>query len=195
MNTPTAPEHVPRRLVTDFDYQNIPGHEEDVHLAWSRVHAFPDIFWTPRHGGHWVATRAEDIDVMQVDHRRFSLRSITIPPTPGDHVRLAPLEYDPPEHTPLRAVLSPAFGPKPMQMLEGDVRVLTRQLLDKMVPAGSCEFITDFAKVLPIVTFLRLVDPATKALYGTLDHRASRAARPGFVQPDRERPHCRPATR
>ena len=56
------PDHVPPELVADFDLFDIPGGEDDVQLA---MRAFqqkgPDIFWTPRNGGHWVVTRAEDI--------------------------------------------------------------------------------------------------------------------------------------
>ena len=76
----TRPRHVPEELVVDFDYREPPGHTIDVHLAWKRLHDGPDIVWTPRHGGHWIATRADDIDVMQMDHARFSYRYITIPP-------------------------------------------------------------------------------------------------------------------
>ena len=153
----TVPSHVPPQLVFDFDFMSPPGHHEDVHLAWKRgVQGAPDIFWTPRNGGHWVAVRAEDIDVMHRDHERFSHRSVTIPREPN--VRLAPLEYDPPEHTPLRAILSPSFGPKPMQALQESLRALCRELIDGFYARGECEFVGDFAKRLPIVVFLRLVD-------------------------------------
>ena len=152
-----VPSHVPPALVFDFDFMDPPGHREDVHLAWKRaVEGAPDIFWTPRYGGHWVAIRAEDIDLMQRDHERFSYQSVTIPRQP--HVRLAPLEYDPPEHTALRAILSPSFGPKPMQVLQSSVRELCRELIDGLYARGECEFVDEFAKRLPIVVFLRLVD-------------------------------------
>jgi cytochrome P450 len=153
----SRPAHVPPDLVVDFDYREPPGHTKDVHLAWKRLHDGPDIVWTPRHGGHWIATRADDIDVMQTDHTRFSYRFVTVPPLPGAP-QLAPLEYDPPEHTPYRQLLSPAFGPAVMQKLEGDLRRLTRELLDQIVPRGRCEFFDEFAKRLPVITFLRLVD-------------------------------------
>jgi cytochrome P450 len=150
------PPHVPESLVVDFDYRQPQGHDTDVQLAWKRLHEGPDIVWTPRHGGHWIATRADDIDVMQIDHPRFSYRFMSIPAMP-EQPQLAPLEYDPPEHGPFRAVISPAFGPKQMQQLEGDLRRLTTELLDQIVPQGECEFVDTFAKRLPIVTFLRLV--------------------------------------
>ena len=153
----TRPAHVPAGLVVDFDYREPPGHTRDVHLAWKVLHDGPDIVWSPRYGGYWIATRADDIDVMQKDHTRFSYRFITVPPL-AEAPQLAPLEYDPPEHTPLRAVLNPAFGPVAMQKLERDLRVLTRELLDGIVPRGSCEYFDEFAKRLPVITFLRLVD-------------------------------------
>jgi cytochrome P450 len=151
------PAHVPHELVLDFDFMNLPGHLDDVHVAWKRaVEKAPDIFWTPHNGGHWVAIRADDIEVMQRDHEHFSHEAITIPRAKS--ARLAPLEYDPPEHTPLRAILSPAFGPKPMQALQPDLRALCIELIDGFYARGECEFVLDFAKRLPIVVFLRLVD-------------------------------------
>ena len=151
------PAHVPAHLVVDFDYRSFPGHDSDVHLAWKKLHDGPDIFWSPRHGGYWVATRAADIDVMQTDHERFSHQHITVPPNVG-FPPLAPLEFDPPAHGPLRALISPAFGPRPMQEIEADLRKLSRELLDRIVPRGECEFVDAYSKRLPIVTFLRLVN-------------------------------------
>ena len=153
----SRPAHVPPELVVDFDYREPPGHTSDVHLAWKKLHDGPDIVWTPRHGGHWIATRADDIDVMQTDHTRFSYRFVTVPPL-REAPQLAPLEYDPPEHTPYRQLLSPAFGPAVMQQLEGDLRRLALELLEQIVPRGRCEFFDDFAKRLPVITFLRLVN-------------------------------------
>jgi cytochrome P450 len=128
-----------------------------VHLAWKKLHEGPDIFWTPRYGGHWVATRADDIDVMQTDHQQFSYRHIIIPPL-KEFPPLAPLELDPPEHGPSRAVLSPSFGPKAMRAIEPDLRKLSTELLDRIAPQGECDFVEAYAKRLPIITFLRLVD-------------------------------------
>lgn len=151
------PDHVPPELVRDFDYREFPGHDSDVHMAWKTLHDGPDLFWSPRHGGYWVATRADDIDAMQADHGRFSYRHVTVPPQ-AEFPPLAPLEYDPPSHGPLRSVLSPAFGPKPVQSLEADLRRLSLELLERFESLGHCDFVDAYAKRLPIVTFLRLVD-------------------------------------
>ncbi|QJQ01453.1 cytochrome P450 [Herbaspirillum rubrisubalbicans] len=153
----TIPQHVPPHVVIDFDKDAPEGFEDDVHLAWAKLHDGPDIVWTPRHGGYWIATRAEDIDVMQMDHARFSHAVVSVPKRP-DHVPLVPLELDPPEHTPFRALLSPAFGPKPVHELEADVRALTNSLIDGFIERGECEFVDEFAKRLPIAIFLQLVN-------------------------------------
>ncbi|HSV45800.1 MAG TPA: cytochrome P450, partial [Ramlibacter sp.] len=55
----SIPAHVPASLVHDFDLYNVPVDDGDYHAALKRLHeaGVPDIFWTPRNGGHWVATR------------------------------------------------------------------------------------------------------------------------------------------
>lgn len=153
------PAHVAPERVVDFDYLAPQGHERDVHRAWSALHrpGLPDILWTPHHGGHWIATRADDIDAMQLDHTRFSMASVTIPRA-AQSFRVVPLELDPPEHTPFRALLSPKFGPRPVHDLEGSVRELAIELIDKVIADGECDFVDAFAKRLPIVVFLRLVN-------------------------------------
>ena len=153
------PAHVDPACVVDFDYLAPRGHEIDVHRAWARLHdpGIPDIVWTPYYGGHWIATRAKDIETMQLDATRFSYASVTIPKS-EQTLRLVPLEMDPPEHTPFRALLSPRFGPKPVADLEAEVRALAIELIEGFVADGECEFVDAFAKRLPIVVFLRLVD-------------------------------------
>jgi len=153
-----VPPHVPPRLVVDFDFFHPPGGEEDIHLAWRRLHDFaPDIFWTPRNGGHWVATRAEDIEVMQLDHQRFSHAQFMLPAHPLPFPPL-PLNLDPPEHGPMRALISPALSPRAVQKLTETARATAIELIESIAPRGRCEFVGDFAKVLPIVVFLRIVD-------------------------------------
>lgn len=87
------PTHVPYDFVRDFDFYNIKGSQDDVQAAYAAVQQTnPDIFWTPRNGGHWVATRGEDIICMQRASTAFSNRNITLPPSPQGAPRQIPLE-------------------------------------------------------------------------------------------------------
>ena len=56
------PPHVPVDRFVDFDFSSPPGAAADVHLAWAALQKYPEIVWTPRNGGHWIATRAAVID-------------------------------------------------------------------------------------------------------------------------------------
>lgn len=153
----TIPDNVPPELVVDFDFFDLAGKAEDIQLAWSVLHDGPDIVWTPHNGGHWIATRAADFDVMQVDHEHFSHHHYNLPKNEVDPNSL-PLGLDPPRHTAYRRLLTPHFMPKAVKALEGIARDTAKQLVAEIAPRGRCEFIEDFAKVLPINVFLGMVD-------------------------------------
>lgn len=152
------PDHVPADLVRDFDLYDIPGAAEDIQAAYRAIQqASPDIFWTPHNGGHWVATRGEDIIEMQRDYSRFSHQHIVLPPMP-DAPRQIPLEMDPPEHARYRRPLMQALMPSIVAELEAKVRQVAIDAVERLLPRGECEFVEDFAKVLPIHVFLALVE-------------------------------------
>src|ERR1700759_396428 len=155
--TPPAPipAHVPPALVIDFDLWNIPGSEEDAQLAMRAVQqASPDVFWTPRNGGHWVVTRAADIDTLQRDVSRFSNDCYVVPKKPPEIPKELPLECDPPRHTALRRPLTAALLPRQVMLLEDRIRSLTIELIDQVHARGTCEFVAEIAKALPIFIFL-----------------------------------------
>lgn len=153
-----VPAHVPAELVRDFDYMNPWPGEADVHLAWKQMQANnPELFWTPYYGGHWVVTRGADIVTIQTDYEHFSHRHITVPPS-DTRTRLVPLEADPPESSPYRALMVPWFTPKAVGQLEINARKLSIELIDGFLAKGECEFVHDFGKKLPIGIFLNLVN-------------------------------------
>lgn len=151
-----VPGHVPADRVVDFDFMHPPGAETDVHAAWKTLHDGPDVVWSPYNGGHWIATRAQDIETIQKDAARFSHARVTVPRS--EDVQLVPLELDPPEHAAYRTLITPSFLPQAIASMEEDVRALTIELIEGFKARGECEFVGEFAKMLPIVIFLRLVD-------------------------------------
>lgn len=155
-NRVPVPPHVPPERVVDFDMYNPAGVNEDVQLAWRRLQDGPDIVWTPHYGGYWIATRAEDIETIQKDYTRFSHQAISIPREGA--FKLAPLTMDPPESEPYRKLIMPSFLPKAVNVLEQKARSTAIELIEGFYAKGECEFIEDFAKVLPVVVFLSMVD-------------------------------------
>lgn len=170
------PHHVPPGLVVDIDCLSPPGWGTDTHLAWYRIkQANPPIFWTPRNGGHWIATKGDYIRRMQVDTRLFSHSKYTIPHTP-EASDAPPASSDAPLHAAYRALIAPALRPDIVRQLESEIRQITQEAIAAIQPRGECEFIADFAQIVPITMFLRLVElPESDRPYLlALAHRSAR---------------------
>jgi cytochrome P450 len=70
---------------------------------------------------------------------------------------LIPLEFDPPQHTKYRRLLSPQFVPREIQQLEPEVRRIVRGLIDNVAPRGKCDFHEEIATPLPSGIFMALM--------------------------------------
>ena len=70
---------------------------------------------------------------------------------------MTPVEYDPPEHGPFRALLTPLFTPQRIQALDAKVREYVRGYIAKFQDRGQCEFMSEFAFKFPITVFLELM--------------------------------------
>lgn len=150
------PPHIPSELVFDFDYLT-PSVEGTVHDWWAQLHDAPDIFWTPRHKGHWVMTRHEDIGYAFETFSSFSNEGMTIPMEARPFV-LPPASYDPPLHTDFRNLIMPFFSPKSIAELEGRARALSIELIEGVKPNGGCEFTEELALQMPIGVFMAMVE-------------------------------------
>ena len=157
------PPHVPPSLVHDFDLYDVDVADGDYHGALKRLHGegVPDIFWTPRNGGHWVATRGEDIYHVFKDHEHFSSRQLVVPRHRNPAQPLPPIMLDPPEQAKYRALFAPALSPKAVSPLGEGARALAIELIEGFYPRGECEFVGDFAQHLPIGIFMKMVNVPT----------------------------------
>ena len=145
------PQHVPSHLVVDFDIYNPPGADADFHRAWKNLQdQSAELVWTPRNGGHWIATRGRVIKEIFGDPLRFSSSVIVLPKSLGQQYKSLPIMLDPPEHQPFRNVLNSALGPRHVNKISGDVRSLAIDLIESIKSQGRCEFVGDYAKTFPI---------------------------------------------
>jgi cytochrome P450 len=153
------PKHVPPERLFDFDFYSAPRGcpHPQVEVARRLHEQAPDIFYTTSNGGHWVVTRykeAMDIcrrpDLFSNDPRHNATRRI--------YPRSPPNQYDPPEQTEYRRIISTSFTPSAVQELTGEIRALARRLVGEAHPRGGCEFVADFARRFPVNIFLRLAD-------------------------------------
>lgn len=160
MGDPQAivPAGIPDHLVVDFDVYNPTSDAEGFHRAFvdfQRTTPHP-LVWTPHHGGHWIPVRGQDVYDLYADHTRFSSRHYFVPAAPGQ-VPMGAFTLDPPEHQPFRAFLNTGLSPKIAAGKTPFVRQLAIDLSEGLAPRRACNFIAEFADVLPLTVFLDLV--------------------------------------
>jgi cytochrome P450 len=154
---PTAPDHVPAKLMVDFDFFRIPPGETDPAEIWHDLvrRDVPRIFYTPRNGGHWVFLDYDDIVEAYRDHSTFSSYQASMPPM--EHwPKLQPVGFDPPEHNVFRRLLAPMFTPKAIRDMSHGLTRRSVALIERFAAKGSCDFIKDYAEVFPTSAFLHL---------------------------------------
>ncbi|BAN48557.1 putative cytochrome P450 [Metapseudomonas resinovorans NBRC 106553] len=153
------PDHVPADLVRHFDlYEPIEG-DDDYQTWFTKLQAAgtPDIFWTRHNGGHWVVTRGEDFDHVLKTPETYSSRINVVPRERLMPIVSKPIQLDPPDHTRYRNLLIPAFSPKAVVPLGEKARALTIELIEGSLARGRCEFVSEFARRLPIGIFMDMV--------------------------------------
>ena len=157
--TAPIPVHVPADLVVDVDIYDLPGRERDPQLAWKALDrpGGPGLVWSPRNGGHWIATSGELILELQGDTERVSAKDLSVPPGTTIYAMI-PNQSDEPEHRHYRNIILPFLRPAPVKALAPEVRALAVKLIEGFRGSGRCEFMGEFARHLPMLIFLRLVD-------------------------------------
>jgi cytochrome P450 len=154
-----VPPHVDPARVVDFDYMNPAGLAEsgDVYQAFARLHQGPDIQWTPHYGGHWIATRAEEIRWIQESWQIFSNREKS--PPRGSFPMMPPITMDPPDHTRYRAVLNPYFAKRRIEDVYGPrARKVIAEMIGALRPLGAADFVAAFSLIAPLKIFWDFAD-------------------------------------
>lgn len=164
MNLGQYPDHVPAELVRDYDIYYAPQAKDHWQELADVQRNNPDIFWnikgdplvTPN--GTWVITREALFREVLQNPEAFSSRDMTgYAKSIGEDWPLIPLEIDAPDHMKYRLILNSEFSPKTVTGIEGRVRALAIELIERIAPAGRCEFNRSFATLLPITIFLELM--------------------------------------
>lgn len=156
---PLIPSHVLPTLIYDFDIFSDSARGGDVHASHKALHEkAPDIFYTPQNGGHWIATRMEDVrDIMQTPEL-FSSHKAPFSPSVGKMgLSLPPQDMDRPDHALYRQLLMKFLSPQKVVQLEGQIRELAISLIEDVKPKGACEFMSAISVPIPVKTFMGLM--------------------------------------
>jgi len=103
--------------------------------------------------GAYAAARYEDAAAILKAPRRFSSEALAVTAEPAwlgpNPVAHSLVSMDPPRHTPLRALITRAFGPTGIARLEAQVRRVSEELAEAAVRQGEVELVDAFTFVLP----------------------------------------------
>lgn len=161
MNPPSdLPDNVPAERVFDIDLFNLEGVEDGYQEAIMRLQRpdVPKMVWTPRNGGHWIATRAESVREVLRNPDRFTSEVIVLPKEAGEKYGFIPTRLDPPHHGAYRSVINKVLDIRQMRRLEGSIRETAIGLIEPLVAKGKCDFTAEYAEEFPIRVFMTMVD-------------------------------------
>jgi cytochrome P450 len=152
------PSNVPDALVRDFDMYGRLSCDGDYASWFSRINelGYPDIFWTPANGGHWVVTRGKMLREVLSNAELFSSRILIVPKERMLSPAPVPITLDPPDHSKYRVILNPYFSPKAVGPMGDKAAELTHALIDGFEQSGQCEFMGQLAYHLPIAIFMEM---------------------------------------
>lgn len=146
--TPTRP------TPTGFDHGD-PEVIPHLHETLAEMRSECPVGWSENYGGFWTLTRYDDVVTAARDHTVFTVsEGIAIPPT-GGSIRLAPAEYDPPEHTAYRKIEMPFFTLTAVAAAEEMIRGCVRECFDKFAGNGAADLVADVADPVPPMVLAR----------------------------------------
>lgn len=155
-----VPDHVPAHLVRIPDFQTLATATCPFAAARTLQDDGP-LFWNPEHrnfGGAWIVTRAADIRHVTSHPALFSNKGEAgFSKLLGENWDLVPLEIDPPLHGEFRRAFNHLIAPPAVARVTDDVRRRAIELIERVRPAGSCEFMDSFGFPFPVGVFLSVM--------------------------------------
>jgi cytochrome P450 len=135
------------------------------HATFQRLRREDPLSWWPERdaAGFWSVVRYKDLLAASRDVATFSsAQGITLEEmSPADfQARRNLLEFDPPEHTRYRRLVSKPFTRREVRAYEGAIRALAVAVLDEALPGPGThrlDFVEDVAKQLPMRMLGRLL--------------------------------------
>jgi cytochrome P450 len=130
--------------------------DTDPYEIWRRMRDEAPLYRNEKHD-FWALSRFDDVEAAHRDPKTFSSAHGTVlelmQDEPFDTGQM--IFMDPPDHTRLRALVSRAFTPRRIGQLEGRIRELCGDFLDRA--GSSFDYVQDFGARLPAMVIASLL--------------------------------------
>ena len=149
----------PDTYLTGVPHETFAALRDEAAVVWM---AEPPIDRSRAGPGFWGVVRHAEVKEVMRDPAVYSSHlgatQITDPPDAGAlaFVRQMMLNQDPPEHSRLRKLLTRAFTPRAIARLEDRIHGWARDLVSGVADRGECDFATEVAADLPLLTLAEL---------------------------------------
>ena len=132
--------------------------DDDPYPTWKRMRDEAPVYFNEKFD-FYAITRFADVEAASRDTDTFSSAYGTVLEMLGDSMEGSGqmIFMDPPEHTMYRQLVSRAFTPKRMSLLDDYVREVCDELLDDLEGRTEFDFIADFAAQVPSRIISKLV--------------------------------------
>ena len=116
-------------------------------------------------GPYWAITKRDEIDFISKNPELFSSSENLAHPQPGvddpaqlEIMRQLIINMDPPNHIKYRRVVRNAFTAKAVDALEPMMRENAKNIIDKIIKQGKCEFVSAVSAEMPLFVICALTE-------------------------------------
>ncbi len=152
----TEPAGPTERWSQDFDILD-PDYVRDPAWVWQLLREHCPVAHSERRGSTWLPVGHADLQALAHDTDHFSSRDIAVinPFRASDPLRSTsliapPITSDPPEHTALRRLLLPRFGPTEIERMTTITETTAQRLLDGFAGSGAADGALDYGRHIPV---------------------------------------------
>ncbi len=143
-----TPEHAVREgvEVMSVDFNADPFE----HFRWMRTNA--PVYWDDI-TGLWAITRHAEISHIEANWETYCSSKGSRPESSVPSM----INADPPDHTRRRRIVSSGFTPRRVAAHEDFLRATVTELIENVVDAGTCDFVEEVAKPIPLRMIAKLM--------------------------------------
>jgi len=136
-------------------------YKSDPHSIWRRLRDEAPLYYNAELD-FYALSRFADTDAAHRDAKTFSSAHGTVLEmmTPELMEGGLMIFLDPPDHTRLRRLVSKAFTPRRIAVLEDEIRTLCADLLDPHVGSDGFDYVADFGALVPATVIAALLGVA-----------------------------------
>jgi cytochrome P450 len=143
--------------ISQFHYGS-KEYQEDANPVFDRIRATCPVAKSEKFGGFWMLSKYDDVFRAYQEPELFSSYPNPIPAGGiGSERAVIPVEIDPPDHGKYRKILQPLFTVQRLRPLDAKILAHATELIEAIAARGECEFVSDFALVLPTRVFLDMM--------------------------------------